>query len=203
MAKMHFVLQAFNKLTLDTFLKHFFFKFYMYSSSAMKSRRNGTEVEFRSRRNGSRRNGSRRNGTNHRRNGSRRNGSRRNGSDSYKNLECRRNGTDLTFESRRNGSRQNGSRRNGSRRNGSRRNFNARNKCLNVKHLKQRYRHHKLRTVFSKFYHRHHEMVSKFNVGLKPLLHQGLSEPEFHCDFMYTNLKRLWVGPIFLICFEK
>ena len=40
----------------------------MYSLSAMKSRRNGTEIEFESRRNGSRRNGSRRNGTNHRRN---------------------------------------------------------------------------------------------------------------------------------------
>ena len=37
----------------------------------------------------------------------------------YKKLECRRNGTDLTFESRRNGSRRNGSRRNGSRRNGN------------------------------------------------------------------------------------
>ena len=48
----------------------------------MKSRRNGTEVEFYCRQNGSRRNGSRQNGTNHRRNGSRRNGSRRNGSDS-------------------------------------------------------------------------------------------------------------------------
>ena len=48
----------------------------------MKSRRNGTEVEFDCRRNGSRRNGSRQNGTNHRRNGSRRNGGRRNGSDS-------------------------------------------------------------------------------------------------------------------------
>ena len=37
----------------------------------------------------------------------------------YKNLECRQNRTDLTFESRRNGSRRNGSRRNGSRRNGN------------------------------------------------------------------------------------
>ena len=36
----HFVLQTFNKLTLDTSLK-----FYMFSLSAMKSRRNGTEVE--------------------------------------------------------------------------------------------------------------------------------------------------------------
>ena len=43
----------------------------------------------------------------------------------YKNIESRRNGTDLTFESRRNGSRRNGSRRNGSRRNGSRRNGNT------------------------------------------------------------------------------
>ena len=42
----------------------------------------------------------------------------------YKNIESRRNGTDLTFESRRNGSRRNGSRQNGSRRNGSRRNGN-------------------------------------------------------------------------------
>ena len=77
----YFVFQTFNKLTLDTFLKLFFI-FYMYSLSAMKSRRNGTEVEFECRRNGSRRNGSRRNGENNRRNGSRRNGSRRNGSDS-------------------------------------------------------------------------------------------------------------------------
>ena len=30
------------------------------------------------------------------------------------------------------------------------------------------------------FYRRHCELVSKFNVGLKPLLHQGLSEPEFY-----------------------
>ena len=43
----------------------------------------------------------------------------------YKNLECRRNGTDLTFESRQNESSRNGSRRNGSRRNGSRRNGNT------------------------------------------------------------------------------
>ena len=30
------------------------------------------------------------------------------------------------------------------------------------------------------------EMVSKFNVGLKSLLHQGLSEPEFYGDCVYT-----------------
>ena len=39
--------------------------------------------------------------------------------------------------------------------------------------------------TFSKFYRRHYEFVSKFNVGLKTLLHQGLSEPEFHGDLLY------------------
>ena len=28
-------------------------------------------------------------------------------------------------------------------------------------------------------------MISKFNVGLKSLLHQGLSEPEFYGDLVY------------------
>ena len=57
--------------------------------------------------------------------------------------------------------------------------FNARNKCLTAKLLKQGYRYHTLRKAFSKFYRRHHESVSKLNVRLKSLLHQGLSEPEF------------------------
>ena len=43
--------------------------------------------------------------------------------------------------------------------------FNARNKCLTAKHLKQGYRYHKLRKAFSKFYRRHHKLVSEFNVG--------------------------------------
>ena len=48
--------------------------------------------------------------------------------------------------------------------------FNARNKCLTAKLLKQGHRYHKLTMVFSKFYRRHHELVSKFNVGLKSIL---------------------------------
>ena len=67
--------------------------------------------------------------------------------------------------------------------------FNARYKCLTVKLLKQGYRYHKLRKAFSKFYRRHHELVSKFNVGLKSLLHQCLSEPEFYGDFVYKFKK--------------
>ena len=58
--------------------------------------------------------------------------------------------------------------------------FNARNKSLTAKLLQQGYRYHKLRKTFSKFYRRHYELVSKFNVGLKTLLHQGLSEPDFY-----------------------
>ena len=67
--------------------------------------------------------------------------------------------------------------------------FNTRNKCLTVKLLKQGYRYHKLRKAFSKFYRRHYELISKFNVGLKSLLHQGLSEPEFYGDLVYQFKK--------------
>ena len=67
--------------------------------------------------------------------------------------------------------------------------FNARNTCLTAKLLKQGYRYHKLKKAFTKFYRRHHELVSKFNVGLKSLLHQGLSEPEFYGDFVYKFKK--------------
>ena len=66
--------------------------------------------------------------------------------------------------------------------------FNKRNKRLTANLFKQGYQYHKLRTAFSKFYRRHYELISKFNVGLKSRLHQGLSEPDF-----YTNLKRLGV----------
>ena len=60
--------------------------------------------------------------------------------------------------------------------------FNTRNKCLTAKLLKPGYRYHMLRKAFSKFYRRHYELISKFNVGLESLLHQGLPEPEFYGD---------------------
>ena len=69
--------------------------------------------------------------------------------------------------------------------------FNARNKSLTAKLLQQGYRYHKLRNTFSKFYRRHYELVSKFNVGLKTLLHQGLSEPEFYGDLVYKFKKNV------------
>ena len=48
--------------------------------------------------------------------------------------------------------------------------FNTRNKLLTAKLLNQCYRHHKLRKAFSKFYRRHSDLISNFNVGLKSLL---------------------------------
>ena len=80
--------------------------------------------------------------------------------------------------------------------------FNTRNQVLTEKLLKQGYRFHKLRKTFSKFYRHHYDLVSKFNTGLKSLLKQGLSEPEFYCDFA-TNLRKLLVEMIFLNQFRK
>ena len=76
---------------------------------------------------------------------------------------------------------------------------------INIQRLNfsQGYRYHKLlRQAFSKFYRPHYKLVSKLNVGIKSLLHQGLLEPEFYGDLVY-KFKRLWVGLIFLISFEK
>ena len=67
--------------------------------------------------------------------------------------------------------------------------FNARNICLTAKLFKQGYRYHKLRKAFSKFYRRHYDLVSNFNVRLKSLLHQGLSQPVFHGDLVYKFKK--------------
>ena len=53
--------------------------------------------------------------------------------------------------------------------------FNTRNKGLTAKPLRQGYRYHKLRRAFLKFYRRHFDIVSKYNVGLKTILLQCLS----------------------------
>ena len=52
--------------------------------------------------------------------------------------------------------------------------FNTRYKVLTGKLLRQGYKYHKIRKAFSKFYWRHSDLVSKYNVGLKTLLLQGL-----------------------------
>ena len=62
--------------------------------------------------------------------------------------------------------------------------FNNRNLFLTAKLLKQGYRYHKIRKAFSKFYHRHSELIVKYNSGLKTLLQQGISEPIFYGDLV-------------------
>ena len=47
----------------------------------------------------------------------------------------------------------------------------------------------KLQMAFSKFYRRHSALVEKYNVGLKTLLQQGISEPEFYGDLVYRFRK--------------
>ena len=64
---------------------------------------------------------------------------------------------------------------------------NTRNKVLTAKYLKQGYRHHKLRKVFSKFYRWHFDLESKYNVELKTLILQGLSKPEFYGKFLWIE----------------
>ena len=67
--------------------------------------------------------------------------------------------------------------------------FNTRNKVLTAKLLRQGYRYHKIRKAFLKFYRRRFDIVSNYNVGLKTLLLEGLSEPEFYGDLVYKFRK--------------
>ena len=68
--------------------------------------------------------------------------------------------------------------------------FNTRNKLLTQKLFKHGYQYHKLRITFSKFYRRYYDLISKFLVGLKFLLRQGLLEPDFYGDLVY-KLKKI------------
>ena len=80
--------------------------------------------------------------------------------------------------------------------------FNTRNKLLPAKLLNQGYRYHKLRKAFSKFYRHHSDLDSKFDVGLKSLLQQGLSEPEFYDDLVY-KLRKIYACNDFSTQFRK
>ena len=80
--------------------------------------------------------------------------------------------------------------------------FNIRNKVLTAKLLRQGYRYHKIRKAFSKFYRRHFGIVSKYNVGLKTLLLQGLSEPEFYGNLVY-KFRKIISKNDFLYHFKK
>ena len=68
--------------------------------------------------------------------------------------------------------------------------FNNRNLFVSAKLLKQGYGYHKIRKAFSKLYHRHSELPDKYNIGLKTLLQQGISEPIFNGNLVY-KFKRI------------
>ena len=80
--------------------------------------------------------------------------------------------------------------------------FNTQNKLLTRKLLKQGCRCHELRKTFSEFCGRYCGLVSGFQVGLKSLLHQGLSEPEFYGDLVY-KLKKIVASDKFSAQFIK
>ena len=67
--------------------------------------------------------------------------------------------------------------------------INCRNKILTAKLLRQGYRYHKLRKTFSKFYRRHSGLVEKYNVSLRKLLQQGISEPKVYGELVYRIRK--------------
>ena len=79
---------------------------------------------------------------------------------------------------------------------------NNRNLFLTAKFLKQGYRYHKIRKVFSKFYHRHSELIVKYHIGLKTPLHQGISELIFYGDLVY-KFKRIVRKSNFIDQFKK
>ena len=80
--------------------------------------------------------------------------------------------------------------------------FNTRNTVLTTKLLRQGYRYHKIRKTFSQFYRQHFNIVSKYNVVLKTLLLQGLSEPEFYGDLVY-KFRKIIGKMIFLIILKS
>ena len=48
----------------------------------------------------------------------------------------------------------------------------------------------KIKKLFSEFYQRHTELIDKYNVDVKTLLQQGISESVFHCDLLF-KFKRI------------
>ena len=55
---------------------------------------------------------------------------------------------------------------------------------LTAKLLKQGYQYHKIRKAFSKFNHRHSELIVKYNIDLKTLLQRGILELVFYGDLV-------------------
>ena len=81
--------------------------------------------------------------------------------------------------------------------------FNNRNLFLTAKLTEQGYRYNETRKAFSKFYHRHSELIVKYNIGLNTLLQQGISEPIFYLNVVYKFKQRIVGKPNFSDHFKK
>ena len=68
--------------------------------------------------------------------------------------------------------------------------INTRNTFSTSKLLKQGYGYHALCTSFSKLFYHHSELTVKYNIYLKTLLQQGISEPVFYGESVY-KFKRI------------
>ena len=79
---------------------------------------------------------------------------------------------------------------------------NNHNKFLTAKLIKQGNRYHKLRKAFSKFYHRHFELIKKYHVSLKNLMQRRISNPEFYGDLVY-KFKKIIENPNFSDLFKR
>ena len=79
--------------------------------------------------------------------------------------------------------------------------FNNRNLFLTAKLLKQGYRYHKIRKAFSKFYHRHSELIVKYNIGINSSATRHI-KPIFYGDLVY-EFQRIVGKPNFSDQFKK
>ena len=73
---------------------------------------------------------------------------------------------------------------------------------LTPKLLKQGYWYHKLCKPFSKFHRHYYDLISKFQIGHKFLLRQGLSEPESYGELVH-RLKKIVCSDNFSSQFVK
>ena len=79
--------------------------------------------------------------------------------------------------------------------------FNNRNLFLTAKLLEQGYRYHKIRKAFCKFYHRHSEVIFKYNIGLKLFCIQAYQNLYFMV-ILFINLNEL-LGNLILVINSK
>ena len=79
---------------------------------------------------------------------------------------------------------------------------NNSNLFLTAKLLKQGYRYHKFRKAFSKFYHRHSELIVRYNICLKTLSQQAYRNLYFMV-IQFINSKEMLENLILVINVER